>query len=232
MAPPPGPTQKPATSVGGGVGAAEPALAQPGGAAGGPGADPALPGRPPLPREVLECVRARDPEALAAFFERYFDQVYGLVHHLLGHRAAAEDVTQDVFLKVHRAAAQLDAGRDPAPWLAAIATNACRDVWRSGAYRMGRRSASIEQDTAVTMRLASRGGDPEHATLSAERERLVREAIARLPEPLRVAVLMYDFRGMSHQEIAEAMGLNHAAARKRYSRALAALAKLLKESLG
>ena len=197
-----------------------------------PAAPPASGGRPaPPPREELERVRARDPEALGAFFERYFDRVYGLVYYLLGERAAAEDATQEVFLKVHRAAAQLDPARDPAPWLSAIAYNTCRDLWRSGAYRMSRRSASIEQDPVATMRLAH-ADDPERNLLGAERERLVREAIARLPEPLRAAVLLYDYEGLSHQEIARVLNLNHAAARKRYSRALAALGKLLREKLG
>ncbi|HEY2955619.1 MAG TPA: RNA polymerase sigma factor [Candidatus Eisenbacteria bacterium] len=207
---------------------AAPAAGPDGGAAGG-GAAGRRPAPPP--REELERLRARDPEALGAFFERYFDRVYGLVYHLLGERAAAEDATQEVFLKVHRAASQLDASRDPAPWLAAIAYNTCRDIWRSGAYRMRRRSASIEQDPAVAMRL-SHGDDPEQAALRTERERLVREAIARLPEPMRAAVLLYDYHGLSHQEIAEAMGVGHAAARKRYSRALAALGNLLREKLG
>jgi len=188
-------------------------------------------GRPAPPaREELERVRARDPEALGAFFERYFDRVYGLVLHLLGERAAAEDATQEVFLKVHRAAAQLDPARDPAPWLTTIAYNTCRDLWRSSAYRMSRRSASVEQDAAVTMRL-SHGDDPEKVLLSAERERLVRDAIAGLPEPLRAVVLLYDYQGLNHQEIADLLHVNHAAARKRYSRALAALGKSLKEKL-
>src|SRR5262249_30133114 len=174
-------------------------------------------------RGEVERVRARDPEALGAFFERYFDRVYGLVFHLLGERAAAEDATQEVFLKVHRAAAQLDPGRDPAPWLSTIAYNTCRDIWRSGAYRMSRRSASVEQDPEVTTKLVAGGDDPERALLSAERQRLVRDAIAQLPEPLRAVVLLYDYQGLSHQEIADVLRLNHAAARKRYSRALAAL---------
>jgi RNA polymerase sigma-70 factor (ECF subfamily) len=199
---------------------------------GGASGDAAAAHRPAPPsREELERVRARDPEALGAFFERYFDRVYGLVYYLLGERAAAEDVTQEVFLKVHRAAAQLDASRDPAPWLAAIAYNTCRDLWRSSAYRMTRRSASIEQDPAVTSRLRH-GDDPEQLALRTERERLVREAIARLPEPMRSAVLLYDYQGLSHQEVAQVMGVHHAAARKRYSRALAALGNLLREKLG
>ena len=186
----------------------------------------------PLGADVLERVRARDPEALAAFFERYFDHVFGLVYRLLGDRAAAEDVTQEVFLKVHRAAPTLDVSRDPAPWLTAIAANACRDVWRSGAYRMGRRSDSIDGPADLADRLPGREGNPESLVLSREREALVRAAIDQLPEHLREAVLLYEYQGLSHQQIADALGIHHAAARKRYSRALEALGRLLRETLG
>ena len=176
-------------------------------------------------------MRRREPAALAAFFERYFDQVHGLAYYLLGERTAAEDLTQEVFLKVHRAAERLDASRDPGPWLSTIAYNACRDLWRSGAYRLARRSASIDQEAAVA-RTLTHGDDPEQHALGAERERLVREAIARLPDALRAVVLLYDYQGLSHQEVASVLSLEHAAARKRYSRALAALGKMLRGRLG
>ena len=135
-------------------------------------------------------------------------------------------------LKVHRAAHQLDPSRDPGPWLTTIAYNVCRDLWRSGSYRLSRRSGSIEGDPAISARLAGGASDPERDALANERRQLVLGAIARLPEPLRAAVLLYEYEGLSHQEIAEITGIHHAAARKRYSRALAALGKMLAEALG
>lgn len=181
----------------------------------------------PLDAATLERVRARDPEALGLLFERYFDAVYSLVHRLLGERAAAEDAASEVFLKVYRAANQLDSGRDPAPWLMTIATNVCRDLWRSGAYRMSSQRASDVEDPMVSPRLTTGVNDPEHDALRSERDRMVHVALMRLPEPLRMAIVLHDWQGMSHQEVAAATGLEHAAARKRYSRALSALAKLL-----
>lgn len=180
---------------------------------------------------MLEGVRQHAPEAMAEFFDHYFDRIFGLVLRLLGDRTAAEDVTQEVFFKVYRAAHQLDPARDPGPWLTAIAYNACRDLWRSSAHRMLGKSRSID-DEAFAEPLASTANDPEQDALLHERERLVRAALAELPEALRTPVMLYEYQGMSHQEIAELLGIEHAAARKRYSRALAALAKLLKESLG
>jgi RNA polymerase sigma-70 factor (ECF subfamily) len=181
---------------------------------------------------VLDRARRRDPEALEAFFERYFEPVHALAYRLVGERAVAEDLAQEVFLKVHRALDTLDAGRDPWPWLATIVHNACRDLWRSGAYRMGRRSDSLEDDTARAERIPSGSATPESQVLASERERLVREAIDQLPESLRETVLLYDYQGLNHLEVARMLGIEHAAARKRYSRALDALGKLLHESVG
>lgn len=177
-------------------------------------------------------MRRRDPAALASLFDRHFGSVYALGCRLLGDRIAAEDVTHDVFLKVYRSAHQLDPARDPGAWLTAIATNACRDRWRSGAGRMAQRSRPVEEDPESGMVLTRGTNDPEDDALAAERERLVQSAIGRLPEALRVPVVLHDYQGLSHQEIAEILGVNHAAARKRYSRALSALGAMLADTLG
>lgn len=188
-------------------------------------------GWPPFPRELLERVRRREPEALDSFFEHYFDRVFALVARLLGDRTRAEDVTQEVFLKVHRHLERLDPARDPAPWLYTVATNACRDVWRSGAFKLERRSVPVE-DEGGPLPLASSTPGPERELLTAERARRVQEAIDRLPPEQREAVLLHDYEGLDHQRVADLTGVNHAAARKRYSRALRALAASLKDVLG
>ena len=180
----------------------------------------------------LERVRARDPEALAAFFERHFDRIYGLIYRLLGDRALAEDMTQEVFLKVHRAAHTIDPARDPMPWLVTIAHNACRDLWRSNAWKLTRRAASLDGDAPLAETLSRGTNDPERDALRNERERLVQEALGKLPETLRTAIVLHDYQGLGHDEIAAITGVNHAAVRKRYSRALAALGQLLKGTLG
>jgi RNA polymerase sigma-70 factor (ECF subfamily) len=186
----------------------------------------------PPPRAVLEAARRREPAALEAFFDVYFTPLHSFAWRLLGDRTAAEDLVQEVFLKVHRALGTLDPARDPWPWIATITHNACRDRWRSASYRLDRRSDSIDADPFHAESLPARDGDPEAATDARERERLVRAAIAKLPEAQREMVLLYDYEGLSHLEVAELLGIGHAAARKRYSRALESLGEILRESLG
>jgi RNA polymerase sigma-70 factor, ECF subfamily len=179
-------------------------------------------GRPASPpRELLERARRREPEALAAFFDHYFQHLYCVVFRMVGGRELAEDVTQEVFLKVHRAIHRLDPARDPSGWLVAIAYNACRDLWRSGSHRLSRRATPIEEAHEA---LAHPGLEPDAALVAHERERLVQEAIVSLPPPFRVAVVLHDYAGLGHAEVAAITGVRAAAARKRYSRALHLLA--------
>ncbi len=182
-------------------------------------------------RELLEGVRTRDPEALSAFFEEHVDAIYDFAYRLLGERAPAEDATQEVFLRVHRAAERLDPERDPRPWLAQITRNVCRDVWRSAAYRAGRRSVSVDADEPDGVVLTAPKADPEQATLDRERDEIVQAAILKLPEGEREIVVLHDYRGLRHDEIADVVGVSHAAVRKRYSRALARLAESLRRVL-
>ena len=201
------------------------AVRLPPGPAGGP-----APERPAPDRAWLERVRAREPEALGLFYDRYLDLVFGLAWRLLGERTLAEDAASEVFLKVHRAADRLDPARDPAPWLATITTNVCRDLWRSGQYRMSRRAADVD-DPAAAATLSSGRNDPEADTLASERERLVQEALMSLPGPLRASIVLHDYQGMDHRQVADVLHIAHDAARKRYSRALAALADRLRGRL-
>lgn len=177
-------------------------------------------------------VRARDPEALGRLFDAHFDRLFGLVHRLTGARATAEDVLQEVFLRLHRSADRLDPGRDPGAWLVTIAVNLCRDHWRSGAYRASRRSVPIgDEAVPASNPPAPASAQPDEQVLRLERERLVQDALMRLPEDQRTAVLLRDWYGLDHEQIATATGTSHAAARKRYSRALERLAELLRETL-
>ena len=179
-----------------------------------------------IPPGLLERARTGNPKPLGEFFDLVFDHVFSLVYRLLGERATAEDVTIEVFVKVQNSIGRLDPQRDPVPWLHAIAVNACKDYWRSHAHRM--RTASVPLDHATALSLVSGTDDPAEQAESAERDQLVQQAILRLPETLRQAVVLHDYEGLGHEEIARLCGVGHAAMRKRYSRALEELEILLK----
>jgi RNA polymerase sigma factor (sigma-70 family) len=173
--------------------------------------------------EVLRGVRQRDEEALGRFFDTSFPYVYSIAMRLTGNRETAQDITQEVFLKVYRAADRLDTDRDPKPWLTTITYNACRDL--------GRRAAARPEVAVDALKVGERqpGPDtPEDELLRRERERLVERALLELDVPSRAAVILYDYCGLSHEEIAKVMGASHAGIRKRYSRALKRMAEIIR----
>lgn len=177
---------------------------------------------------MLSAVRRRDRAALAEFFELYFDRLYNVAYRLLGEHTRAEDVMQEVFLKIHRAAHQLDPDRDPGPWLATLTRNACRERWRREGRRVDRRARALDNGSGILETLPAGGNGPEDETLRSERSRLIGNAMMRLPGSLREVVVLRDFHGLAHEEIASVVGARGVTVRKRYSRALAELRRYLK----
>ena len=183
---------------------------------------------PAFNREELKRAQAGDAEALGRFFDHHFDRIFSLVHRFVGSMDAAQDITQDIFLKVRRHISRLDIENDPAPWLYTVAVNACRDHRRSAWWRMSRLSVPLDYDPD-TPELSSHAANPEQVLAVAEEERRVQAAIRQLAPALRMSVVLHDFEGLSHDQIARVTGTSHSAARKRHSRALRALAGLLGE---
>jgi RNA polymerase sigma-70 factor (ECF subfamily) len=185
----------------------------------------------PVTAAVLEKVRQRDSQALAAFFDHFFNRIFNLAFRLLGERTAAEDVTQEVFLRVHRAAHQLDIERDPGPWLMTITANLCREFWRSRAGRQAKQTTSLDAKPETATHLANGSAGPDSQVLDADRDRLLGEAIGQLPEAMRLVVVLHDLQGLTHEEISGMTGEEAPAVRKRYSRALQKLRELLPDGL-
>jgi len=179
--------------------------------------------------EQLERVRTRDPEALGALFDAYIGRIFGLAFRMTGDRSAAEDVTQETFLKVHRAAHQLDPDRDPGPWLLTIAANVCRGHWRSRGGRQDKQTLSLDAKPEAVAHVRAEGADPEQDAQAADEKRRLDRALERLPKEMRLVVVLHDLRGMTHEEISAATGDAPPAVRKRYSRALGKLRELLED---
>jgi RNA polymerase sigma-70 factor (ECF subfamily) len=165
------------------------------------------------PQEIAQ-VRERVPEALNAFFERYFDRAYGYVCRLVRDPDEAQDITQVAFMKIHRAVHTLDPDRDPTSWVFAVVSNTVRDYWRSKRYKQSRLDRPIEK-AVISDNLTAE--DDQNARDAA---RILARALDGLSEKLRAVVLLRDYEDLSYAEISEVLGIAEAAARKRHSRAL------------
>jgi RNA polymerase sigma-70 factor (ECF subfamily) len=177
-----------------------------------------------LTPELIERVRAREPEALNAFLERYFDRAYGYVCRLVKNLDDAQDITQVAFMKIHRAVHTLDPNRDPTSWVFAVVANTVRDHWRSKRYKQSQVEKPI--DAAVVSDHLTAEDDQRARDVA----RVLEQALAGLSEKLRSVILLRDYEGLSYGEVAEVLGIAEAAARKRHSRALGELRQALEEA--
>ncbi|MEL6429275.1 MAG: RNA polymerase sigma factor [Planctomycetota bacterium] len=201
-----------------GAAPADPDVGGPSPAAGGPEESGRVPELDPAVRAALPAL---DPDALQQFFDRYFDRVYGYVRRLVRSDHLAEDLTQDVFLHVHRSLPNYDPERPLAPWVFTIAANKVRDHWRSRRAQEDRRVVSIDEDTAPM--LADEGAGPSGELSAGERTDAIAQAVADLPEMLQQTFVLRYYEELSFADIGRIVDRNETAVRKRYSRALAEL---------
>jgi RNA polymerase sigma-70 factor (ECF subfamily) len=182
---------------------------------------------PRISQALLELLPGRDPQALSAFFDAYFDRVYGYVRRLVRDEHLAEDLSQDVFMHIYKAIPTYDPARSLRPWVFTIATNKVRDFWRSRRHRESQKEQSVEREGAVDN--VSGGAERPDTNLTRhEMDERVRRAVDELPEGMRMTVLLRVYEGMSFEAIGAILDRSEVAVRKRYSRAL----DTLRASLG
>ncbi len=139
-------------------------------------------------------------------------RVYRLAYRLTGNRHDAEDLTQDVFVRVFRSLDTYSPGNFNG-WLHRITTNLFLDRVRRGAkIRMDGFTDGAEE------RLPSREAGPHTAFHDAEFDSDIETALAGLPEEFRVAVVLCDVEGLSYEEISEVLGVKIGTVRSRIHR--------------
>lgn len=186
---------------------------------------------PDVPQAVRDRLPFLDVEALTLFYEAYFDRIYGYVRRMVGKDHLAEDLTQDIFLHLHKAFPSYDPTRELAPWVFTIATNKVRDYWRSRAHRTVQREITIDEEERkhwAVSKLPAPTASLENRELSKE----IAAAVDMLPEGMRTTLILRYFEQMSFEAIGRIVDRNETAVRKRYSRALEELRKRLSGTLG
>jgi RNA polymerase sigma factor (sigma-70 family) len=161
-------------------------------------ADPRESDDAPLVRQT----RAGDDESFAELYRRYRPEIYHVCLRRLRDPAAAEDVTQDTFLRAYANLQRFDESRRLLPWLVSIATRRCIDLRRRGA----RTSTTDVIDRVETDRLED---DPTlDAVVAGEERRRLERALRRLAPRQRRALLLHALEGWSYADIAAAEGVS------------------------
>jgi RNA polymerase sigma-70 factor, ECF subfamily len=171
--------------------------------------------------DLLELVaERRDEAAFDELYGRYARAVYGVVSRLIGDHAGSEDVVQQAFTNVWRAAAGYRRQRGPATgWLFAIARNAAVDALRLRASASQWEVPDLPDD----------GPGPDERASAAEQAFRVHAAVDRLPDHEREVIELAYFDGLSQSEVAARLGAPLGTVKTRTRRALAHLADRLAE---
>jgi RNA polymerase sigma-70 factor (ECF subfamily) len=159
--------------------------------------------------ELMDRLGGRDLGAFEALYDRYGDLVYSVSLRVVGDTYVAEDVTQDVFLRVWRRPDQFDLRRGKfVTWLLSVARNRSIDQRRSQARRLRHEAlpAGADEEEDVLPNDDERD-DPALATVLAEERAAVRAALEVLPAEQKLAIALAYFGGLTQQEIATRLGL-------------------------
>ena len=159
-------------------------------------------------------------ESLAEVFQCRRPELVRLGAFILGDRPAAEDVVQDVFLRMHQRGDRLPDLDDPLPYLRGAVINGCRSVLRR--RLLIRRHVGQDQPCPPL--------SAEEAMLLSEDRRQVLAALAHLPARRREVLVLRYYAGLSEAEIAATLGISTGTVKSTAARGLAALARSLKET--
>jgi RNA polymerase sigma-70 factor (ECF subfamily) len=190
-----------------------------------------------LGRLVRQC-RAGDPQAWQQLVVSQHRRIYAICYRFTGSATDAEDLTQDVFLKLYRSLASFDVERGSfQTWITTLARNLLVDHFRR--TRLERASDSLDasfsgDDDGATLadRMADMHPSPEAQAAGMELKVRIQQALAQLSPELREAVVLRDLEDMDYKEIAQVLLIPEGTVKSRISRGRGELARLLQRIEG
>ena len=182
-----------------------------------------------LERSLLRRLRDRDERAFRELVDEHRDRVFNITYRMLGNRAEAEDVAQEVFIAVFKT---IDSFREESKfstWLYRVTVNHCKNRIKYLARRHDRDKDELDETSQQTNGAVTgmpvRAAQPDKALASAQMEKLLQEAIASLEDDQRAVVILRDVEDLSIEEICEITGLPDGTVKSRLHRARLVLRK-------
>jgi RNA polymerase sigma-70 factor (ECF subfamily) len=177
---------------------------------------------------IQRCLRG-DQAAWERIVRLYWRRVFNVAYKFVGKHDEAEDLTQDIFLKIFKSLDTFDRRANFQTWLISVSRNLCIDHYRS--VRKERQTIDRDVDANELTPAAAEPG-PIAALEQRDRVALLRDALAALPESLRTAVVMRDIQELSYQDIATRLNLPEGTVKSRINRGRAELARQIRRLRG
>ena len=177
---------------------------------------------------IARCL-AGDQTAWEEIVRTHKRKIFNLAYKFVGRHDEAEDLTQDIFIKIFKALHTFDRRANFQTWLISVSRNLCIDHYRS--VRKERETIDRGVDASELSPAAPEPG-PIAALEQRDRVVLLRQAMAALPETLRTAVLLRDIQELSYQEIADKLRLPEGTVKSRINRGRTELARQIRKLRG
>jgi RNA polymerase sigma-70 factor (ECF subfamily) len=186
-------------------------------------------------RALLRRLRDRDERAFRELVDGHRDRVYNITYRMLGNRAEAEDVAQEVFITVFKTIETFREESKFSTWLYRVTVNHCKNRIKYLARRHDRDRDELDEAHDGHNGHAIGGprpAAPDRALEGAQMERLLQDAIGNLDDDHRIVVVLRDVEDLSIEEICEITGLPDGTVKSRLHRARLALRKKLQRHVG
>ncbi len=177
---------------------------------------------------IQRCL-AGDQVAWERIVRLHWRRVFNVAYKFVGKHDEAEDLTQDIFVKIFKSLGTFDRRANFQTWLISVSRNLCIDHYRS--VRKERQTIDRDVD-ANELSPTSHEPGPMASLEQQDRVTLLRQALASLPESLRTAVLMRDIQELSYQDIATRLNLPEGTVKSRINRGRNELARQIKRLRG
>jgi RNA polymerase sigma-70 factor (ECF subfamily) len=173
---------------------------------------------------VTRC-RKGDDDAWRELVDRFGPKVYAISYHFTLKREDAEELSQEIFLKLFENLHRYDGGFPLVAWILSVSRNLCIDRYRR---RKREKSFRFVSDDAVTTLLKS-DDDPAGMAIKKERTQLLFAALSEIPEDLAEILILRDLNGLAYDEIGTALELPEGTVKSRLFRARAEVARKIRE---
>jgi RNA polymerase sigma-70 factor (ECF subfamily) len=181
--------------------------------------------------EVMLRVTAGDDSAFDYLVEKYRRPMISFMYRMTRNQAVAEELAQEVFLRVYRSRQTYAASAKFTTWLYRIATNLAVNHARDTKHERPENTVCIDEpdtDTGMTLDVPDGGLNAEQAILRRERLEAIRKHVEALPERQRMAVIMHKYQGLDYKQIAAVLKLSESATKSLLFRAYETLRETLK----
>lgn len=176
--------------------------------------------------QLMLGVKAGDDTSFEQLLERYRTPLVNFLYRMVRDVALAEDLAQEVFLRVYRARKKYEPNAKFTTWLFRIATNLALNAIRDGRFRRMETSleqASEEEETERPLDVADKAPNMVERLMEQDRAAFIRRALTKLPEKQRVAVILHKYHDLDYDEIAGILECSESALKSLLFRAYEAL---------